>query len=420
MTAEAQNKKSPRISALLQSGMVFAAISFATSLGNLWFQRVLGVGLTKQGDYGNANSAIGSLIPLLGLLPAAASIAVTHYVAHFKQSGDQAHLQGLLLGCRKFLFQLTVVGTVVTLIVIKPVTHHFFGDNQSMMLAVLIATLFNLWSAFAIALCSGLGWFKRLALIGFLAMLLKVALGWLFTRYWSAAAMTVLATAFALLANLILLYWRNDLKLSGEPISPWNRDFIQFFIVSVAFAVGIYCFFQGDLLIAQHYFPGTQCDDFSAVGILARALPTTIAPLLAVLFTSRSGQQAGGVVKEQLKLLGLSGVGLVCGAICLVLLRTICLKVIHRNTPEAATYVAPFAMTMVFIGLLQSLAFWALASRWLKISILHGVLGVAYWLVLLMVGKTPEALLHAMPIAAGSAFAVMLVAWLLAMRRRNA
>jgi hypothetical protein len=276
-----------------------------------------------------------------------------------------------------------------------------------------------LWSAFAIALCSGLGWFKRLALIGFLAMLLKVALGWLFTRYWSAAAMTVLATAFALLANLILLYWRNDLKLSGEPISPWNRDFIQFFVVSMAFAVGFYCFFQGDLLIAQHYFPGARCDDFSAVGILARALPTTIAPLLAVLFTSRSGEQAGGVVKEQLKLLALSGVGLVCGAVGLVLLRTIGLKAIHRNTLEAATYVAPFAATMVFIGLLQSLAFWALASRWLKISILYGVLGAAYWLVLLMVGKTPEALLHAMPIAAGIAFAVMLAAWLLAMRRQS-
>jgi hypothetical protein len=69
--------------------------------------------------------------------------------------------------------------------------------------------------------------------------------------------------------------------------------------------------------------------------------------------------------------------------------------------------------------LLQSLAFWALASRWLKISILYGVLGAAYWLVLLMVGKTPEALLHAMPIAAGIAFAVMLAAWLLAMRRQS-
>jgi len=418
MTAEAKSKKVPLISNLLQSGMIFAVISFATNLGNLWFQRVLGVGLTKQGDYGNANSAIGSLIPLLGLLPAAASIAVTHYVAHFKQGGDQALLQGLLLGCRKFLFRLTLAGSVLALVVIKPLSN-FFHYSESMMLAVLISTLFTLWSGFAYALCSGLSWFKRLALIGFLTMLLKVALGWLFTRYWSAAEMTVLATAFALLANLILLYWRKELNLSGEPISPWNRDFIQFFAVSMAFAVGFYCFFQGDLLIAQHYFPGAKCDDFSAVGILARALPTTIAPLLAVLFTSRSGEQAGQVVKEQLKLLGLSGVGLVCGAICLVLLRSICLKVIHRNTPEAATYVAPFAATMVFIGLLQSLAFWALASRWLKISILYGVLGVAYWLVLLLVGKTPEGLLRVMPISASCAFVIMLAVWLLAMRRQK-
>ena len=228
----------------------------------------------------------------------------------------------------------------------------------------------------------------------------------------------MLAAAFALLANLILLRWRKELFLPGIPISPWNQKFTQFFIVSVAFTVGCFCFFQGDLLVAQHYFPGAECDAFSAVGVLARALPTTIAPLLAVLFTSRSGQQTGGAVKEQLKLLGLSGFGLICGAVCLILLRTLCLKAIGRNTPEAAANIAPFAVTMVFIGLLQSLAFWTLASRWLKTALLFGALGVSYWLVLLVVGKNPTALLHAMPVAAGTAFVIMLVAWFYEMRQQ--
>jgi hypothetical protein len=420
MTAESPSQKSPRISALLQSGMIFAAISFATSLGNFAFQRVLGVGLNTQGDYGDANAAIGALIPLLGLLPATASIAVTHYIAHFNHCGDAARLQGLLLGCRKFLFQLTVVGTVLTLIVIKPLTHHFFGDNESMMLAVLIGTLFNLWSAFAIALCSGLGWFKRLALIGFLAMLMKIGFGWLGTRLWPSAEIAVLATAFALLANLLLLCWRKELKLSGVPISPWNREFTHFLVVSAAFTMGNFCFFQGDWLVAQQYFSKTDRDAYSATAVLARALPVTIAPLLAVLFTSRSGQRAGNVVREQLKLLGLSGFGLICGAICLFLLRTLCLKAIGRNTPEAAASIAPFAVTMVFVGLLQSLAFWVLASRWLKTSILYGALGLGYWLVLLNVGKTPAALLHAMPITSAFAFVVLFIAWLNAMRQHRA
>jgi hypothetical protein len=416
MTAEAQNKKSPRISALLQSGIIFAAINFATSLGNFGFQRVLGLGLNTQGDYGNANAAIGALIPMLGMLPATASIAITHYIAHFSHAGDAARLQGLLLGCRRFLFQLTVAGTVLALILIKPITD-YFNYSESMMFAVLISTIFSLWSAFAYALCSGLGWFKRLALIGFLTMMLKVMLGWGLTRLWPMAEMAVLATAMALLANLILMCWRKELRLEGKPVSPWNQDFTHFFIVSAAFTLGNFCFFQGDLVVAQHFFPGKESDNFSAVGVLARALPTTISPLLAVLFTSRTVQQAGGVVREQLKLLALSGLGLVAGAICLILLRALCLKMIGRNTPEAAASIAPFALTMVFVGLLQSLAFWVLASRWLKTSLLYGALGVGYWLALRAFGQTSPTLLQVMPIAAGIAFAVMLAAWLFSMRR---
>ena len=33
------------------------------------------------------------------------------------------------------------------------------------------------------------------------------------------------------------------------------------------------------------------------------------------------------------------------------------------------------SVTMVFVGLLQLLGIWSLASRWLKISLLYGALG---------------------------------------------
>jgi 4-amino-4-deoxy-L-arabinose transferase-like glycosyltransferase len=143
----------------------------------------------------------------------------------------------------------------------------------------------------------------------------------------------------------------------------------------------------------------------------------SVAPLLMVLFTSRSGQRAGGIVAEQLKLFGLSGLALVFGAICLFVLRAFCLKILGKYTPQAAEMVGPFAATMVFVGLLQALALWALASRWLKISLLYGALGLAYWLTLLTRGQSPGALLQTMPVAAGVAFGILLLAWLFAIRR---
>lgn len=417
MTAAVQTK-SPRISALLQSGIIFTIITFATSLGNFAMQALLGNSLPANGDYADANSAIGALIPLLSLLPATASIAITHYIAHFSGTGDAGRLQGLLLGCRRFLFIITIAGSVLTLIVIKPLGE-FFHFHETMTLAVLVNTLFTLWSSFAFALCSGLGWFKRLALIGFLTMVLKIVLVWLFTKIWASAEMVVLATALALLANFILLFWRKELALHGKPISPWNAEFAHFFIVSAAFTLGNICFFQGDLFVMQHIFTDDERGPFTAAGVLARALPTTVQPLMFVLFTSRTVQQAGSVVYEQLKLLGLSGLGLICGAGGLVVFSSLALKITGRISPEATAFISPFAVTMVFVGLLQSLAFWVLASRWLKTSLLYGALGVGYWLALLGFGKTPGALLHVMPIAAGIAFAVLFAVWLYNMRRQH-
>src|SRR5471030_1487964 len=165
-------EKSPA-GGLLQSGLIFSAISFITSLGHLAFQAVLGRHLSNQGDYGNANSAISAFMPLLGLLPATATFTVTHYIAHFNTSGDHARLQGLLLGCRKFLFHLTIAGSVLAVIIIKPLSD-FLHYPESLMLVTLGCTLLGLWGAFATALSQGLAWFKRLALIGFLAMLLRV------------------------------------------------------------------------------------------------------------------------------------------------------------------------------------------------------------------------------------------------------
>ena len=409
-------KSDSRTGNLLQSGIIFSAISFVTGLGNLAFQGVLGRHLSGPGQYGNANSALGGLMTLLGLLPAVATFAVTHYIAHFNASGDSARLQGLLLGCRKFLFRFTIIGSVLAMIVTKPLSD-FFHYDESLMLVTLGCALLGLWASLATALCQGLAWFKRLALIGFLAMLLRVCFGWLITFKWPSAETAVLASAFALLANLVLLFWRKDLSLHGEPVPPWNREFAQYFIVSAAFVAGNFCFFQGDYLVANKFFTKEELDAYAAAGILARALPMTVWPLLMVLFTSRSAQRAGGVVAEQLKLFGLSGLALVFGAICLFALRAFFLKILGKYTPQAAEMVSPFAVTMVFVGLLQSLAYWALASRWQKTSLLYGGLGLAYWLALLVLGKTPAALLQTMFAAAGTAFAILFIVWFVILRR---
>jgi len=347
-----------------------------------------------------------------------AIFAITHHIAHFNASGDHSRLQGLMLGCRKSLFRLTVAGSVLAVVMVRPLGA-FFHYSDSLMLTTLACALFGLWGSYATALCQGLAWFKRLALIGFLAMGLRVTFGWFITLKWPSAETAVLASGFSLLAYLVLLFWRKDLVLEGEPVSPWNREFARYFGVSAAFVAGNFCFLQGDLLVAKKFFHGGSLDAYSAADTLARALPQTVGPLLTVLFTSRSGRRGGGLVAEQLKLLGLSGFGLLFGAACLFGLRIFCLRILGRNTPEAAAMIGQLSITMVFVGLLQGLAFWSLASGWLRLSLLYGALGLGYWLTLLLLGHTPAALLQTMPVTAGAAFVLLFSFWLTTLRRQN-
>ena len=406
-----------RAGKLMQSGIILSAASFLTGLGNFAFQAIIGHHLKESGEFGLVNTTL-SYVGLLGLPLAIATTAITHYIARFSHHGDDARLQGLLAGCRKFLFRLTIGGSLLAILLAKPLSS-FLHFRPGLTFVALACVLAGLWGGLATALCQGLSWFKRLALIGLLGVALRLLFGWAVVENWPAAEWAVLATAVAVLSNLILLYWRKDLVRHAEPVSPWNAEFVRFLIVSAAFIGGGYCFTQGDLLVAQRFFSKPELDAYTGAGVFARALPMTVAPLLTVLFTHRSKAHTGDAMREQLKLIGLYAVGLGCGLVGLLVLRTYCLQMINRNTPEAAAMIGQLSITMVSVGLLQALGMWALASRWIKTSLLYGGLGLAYWLALFGLGKTPGALLQVMPIAAGLALAILFACWLVTMKRQR-
>jgi hypothetical protein len=283
-----------------------------------------------------------------------------------------------------------------------------------------MCVLAGMWGAFATALCQGLAWFKRLAIIGLMSALLRWVFTWVTTAEHPIAEYAVASTAVGLLANIILLYWRKELFRHGEAVSPWNQEFVQYLVVSAACLGGSYFFLQGDMLVAKRYFEDVAFDNYTAANKLATALPIVVGPLLVVLFTSRSGERSGSAVSAQLKLLGLYAVGLACGVVTLFVLQDFCVKLIlGRESPNAAAMIGRLAITMVFGGLLQALGMWALASRWLKVALLYGGLGLAYWFALLCFGKTPDKLVNFMPVAAGLAFGILFIFWITSMKRHD-
>jgi O-antigen/teichoic acid export membrane protein len=403
------------VTKLWRSGVILSAAGLVAGLGNYAFQAIIGRCLDKA-EFGYVNSTLG-FIALLGLPVTIASTSVTHYIAHFRATGDEARLQGLLSGCRKFLFRLTLAGSIAAALLVKPLSSFFHFPRQGLMFVALLCALGGLWGTFVNTLCQGMGWFGRMAVLALSVMAVRLAFGGLIVLPHPIAEIAVLASGVALLANLMWLRWRKELPKKAEAISPWNLEFVHYVGVGAGFAVGSYCLTQGDLLVAQRYFPGRELGLYTAAGLLGRALPMVVGPMLAVLFTSRSGHRSGSALREQLKLLGLYAAGLVIGAAGLLLLRDFWVRLIFgRYTPEAAAMVARLALTMVFIGLMQALGMWALASRWFKLALFYGVSGLIYWLVLLGWGKSPPVMLDVMPVAAGAAFAFLFVFWLVAMR----
>lgn len=400
---------------ILHSGVILSAASFLMGVGNLGYQAIIGHVLKKSGEFGLANTTLG-YVQLLGLPLTIAITAITHYIAKFDFHGDAARLQGLLAGCRRFLFRITITGSLLAVLVAKPLSD-FLHFRPGLTMSALVCVLAGLWGGLATALCQGLSWFKRLAFIGLLGVGIRLLYGGVVVTQFPIAECAVLATAAAALSNLVLLFWRRDMVRPAEPVSPWNREFVQFLVVAAACLGGGYCFTQGDLLVAQRFFSKPELDAYTGAGVFARALPITVAPLLTVLFTHRSTAHTGEALREQLKLIGIYALGLVGGLIGLLVLRTFCLKLIGKDTPEAVAIIPPLATAMVSVGLLQALGIWALASRWMKVAVLYGVLGLAYWLTLFGFGKSPTELLRVMPIAAGVAFVILFFFWLQTMRQ---
>ncbi|HTD67951.1 MAG TPA: hypothetical protein VK846_15610 [Candidatus Limnocylindria bacterium] len=403
----------------LRSGIIFTVLSLVVGGGNFVFQGIIGR-FKEAGEFGLTNTT-QAFTELLGLSLLAASVAVVHHIAHFRGTGDEARLQGLLVGCRRFLLKFTIAASILGILLIQPLSHYFGFTRASLTTVALLSLLIGLWSTFATALCQGLGWFKRLALFALAGVLVKLIFVWVVTRKYPTAEMGVLAVAVGTLMNFaVFVYWK-DLFKKGEGISPWDREFFRYFAVAAAGVLAQYCFTKGDLLVAKKYFTENQLDAYTGAIKIASGLHLAVGPLLVVLFTARSSARSGRSLSTPLGLLALYAGGLVCGATVLFFARDLCVRLLRgENMPDTSAMIGPLAITMIFVGLIQALGMWAMASNWIKTSFFYGILGAAYWVILLRVGKTPSALLQTMPVIAAVGFIAMLVVWLVSLRRDKA
>lgn len=216
--AKETRPKGLRAGQLLQSGIILTVVSFLANLLNLVFLGVIRRQLSTS-EFGLASTLL-PIATFLTLPLTIATTALTHYIARFNATRDTARLQGLLAGCQKFLFHLTIAGSILVALVIKPLSVFFHIPRLTLTLAVLCCVLATLWGSLATALCQGMAWFKRFAFIGLLGAALKLLFAWWTTRTWPLAEFALLATAVMVLANLVLFFWKSELTHPEPPSRP--------------------------------------------------------------------------------------------------------------------------------------------------------------------------------------------------------
>jgi hypothetical protein len=85
----------------------------------------MGRHLNGQGQYGNRTVRWAGSCRCSGCCRAWRRLRSRINIAYFQACGDHARLQGLLAGCRKFLFRLTIAGSLLDVFLVKPLSDFF-------------------------------------------------------------------------------------------------------------------------------------------------------------------------------------------------------------------------------------------------------------------------------------------------------
>lgn len=405
------SKKVSSKTRLWQSGVILTGVNFLVGLGNYLFQGVVGRNLSL-GEFGLMNGAFG-LMGFLSLPVTSFSLAFSHYLAHYRSQNDDLRLKRMLQTLKRGLIWLTVACSILAIVSVQPLSHFLHFPRFSLGIAVLVIVLINLWASVVVAFCSGMAWYRRLALVSLVSVGLRLLWGWRTTSLWPYAELAIYAAAVAALSNLLLLFWyrRPKEKVIITQSTGHRREFFFFLLATGCLVLGNYTFSQGDVLVAQRYFDQDLFGKYTGAGLFGRALVYFASPFLVPLFISRSEEKEGIMKKDQKMLLFLYSGALIIGAVCIGQLKHFLIELLfNRAEPEAALLVGKFAGVMVMVAFLQPIAMWALASRRFAVIYLYGGLGTLYWVILFFNSQSPTHLLKTMGLAAGISLVVLALA----------
>lgn len=379
--------------AFLQSGVILMVISLLSSVVHYVFQAAMGRMLPRD-EYGYMNSAFG--IVLLASVPlSAASQTVAHYLARLKAEGNQKNLDNFRQQSLTWLWRGTWALILISILLWKPAQEFLRFPRYGLALVSMFFLPAQLWSVVAAAWCAGMGRFKLLGYLTLGAALTRLLGGIFIVWYWSVAESGVFATLIGALVMGGALFFipRDRNKSVSTKVLP--QGFISFLFASIGVGVGNFLFLQADQIIAQRYFTGIDLGNYSAAGVLGRAVILGSLPFLTVYFTQRSEIHKTNRQSWNLKLMYFSS--LIVGVLFVLFGSNLLCQILLGHVEHQTTvWMDQFALTMLNVGILHALSYFFLATRRIKECVIYGFCGITYAAILLYYGKGADQMLVAM------------------------
>ena len=195
-----------------------------------------------------------------------------------------------------------------------------------------------------------------------------------------------------------------------------NRELRIYLAATFSVTLAVFLFTSADRFLSQMWFGRSTdnnlglvrwglFDGYQTAGLLARSLVWGVQPILFFLLARRAGD--AHTRKASRRVIWIYLGALLAGGVALYLLRHPLSMCFGGGSEDATEYFLPgFTSTMVMMGLVQGVGFFALSSRRFPECFTLGAAGVAYTIFLALVGR-PQLLVSYM--FGGGAVALLLV-----------
>ncbi len=350
--------------------------------------------LLPREEFGYMNSTLGVI--LFASVPlSASSQTVAHYLARLKAEGNEKNLETFRQQSLTWLWRGTWALILISLLLWKPVQDFLNFPRTALSLVALICLPAQLWSVVASAWCAGMGRFKILGYLTLGGAITRLLAGIFFVWLWGNAESGVFATLVgALMMGSALLFIPRDRKKVSSSV-PLPSGFFPFLIASIGVGVGNFLFLQADQIIAQRYFTGIDLGNYSAAGVLGRAVILGSLPFLTVYFTQRS--EIHSTNRQSWSLKGMFFSSLMIGVLFVLYESDLLCRILLGHVEYQTTvWMDQFALNMLIVGVLHLLGFFFLATRRILECLIFGLGGVIYSIILLYYGKGADEMLFAM------------------------